>query len=261
MNTINVILVLETFLAFVLAITIHECAHAGMATVLGDTIVESEGRLSFNPVRHMAPVGTLVAVVLSLTFPYAGLGWGRPVRFDALRLRIGPNIGTILIALAGPLANLVIGVAIGIGIGFIPNYGLVRLCTDTSPQSSSLFLYGQALERCLAHVQPAYLLRIEQFAITLAVTNILIALINIIPLHPLDGYKVLFALLPNQQAISFRRLEPYMEALLLALFFVLPYLAALLRLPVGTPASFFKGFAIGLFTTVSGHAIDFYYLL
>src|SRR5579859_7070090 len=155
---INVILALETFLSFVIAITIHECAHAGMATVLGDTIVESEGRLSFNPARHMAPVGTLVAAVLSLTFPYAGLGWGRPVRFDALRLRVGPNVGSILIALAGPLANLIIGIAIGIGIGFVPNYGLVRLCTDTSLQSSQLLLYGQGLERCLAHVQPAYLL-------------------------------------------------------------------------------------------------------
>ncbi|HKB49069.1 MAG TPA: site-2 protease family protein, partial [Ktedonobacterales bacterium] len=64
--------------------------------------------------------------------------------------------------------------------------------------------------------------RIEQFLFAFAVTNIVLALVNLIPLHPLDGYRVLFALLPNESAIAYRSYESYMEFSLLVLFFVLP---------------------------------------
>jgi Zn-dependent protease len=243
MITFNVVLIIETFAAFLIAVTIHECAHAGMAQVLGDSTPSSEGRLSLSPARHVAPIGTLVAVVLS--FSYAGIGWGRPVRIDSLRMRVGPNAGIILVALAGPFANMLVGLGLAIGVTFIPGYTDLARYMDASTGACPVAtgsIVGKHLESCLSVVQGAYMLRIEQFIIALAVTNVLIALINIIPLYPLDMYKVVFALLPNDQAVAWRRWEPYMEAIVLGVFFVVPVLFGFVRISVD-PASIFLSFA------------------
>ncbi len=255
----NVIAIIETFAAFVIAIVIHESGHAGMAKVLGDSSPASAGRLSLNPARHLAPIGTVVAVVLSFAPIYAGIGWGKPVRVDALRMRVGPNLGIILVALAGPVANLVLGLAFAMGVTFIPGfYRLTNTLTAiTNPATGRCPspIFGQALEHCLADIQPAYLLRIEQFLIILALTNIVIAFINVIPLHPLDGYNVLFALLPNDQAVALRRWEPNMEAIVLVLFFVIPVLFRFLGLSV-EPASFFRGLAGAVVVRIIGPGAD-----
>jgi Zn-dependent protease len=254
---INVIAVLETFAAFVIAIVIHECGHAGMAKVLGDSSPASAGRLSLNPARHLAPIGTVVAVVLAFLPIPAAIGWGKPVRVDALRMRVGPNLGMILVALAGPAFNFLIGAALAISITFIPGYyGLTSRLADVVNSATgpcSRVLSPQRLQECLATFQPGYLLRIEQFLIILAIANIVIAFINVIPLHPLDGYDVLFALLPNDQAVAFRRWEPSMEAIVLVLFFVIPVLFRFLGLSV-EPASFFNELARGVVTKIAGDA-------
>jgi Zn-dependent protease len=221
----NVILIVETFVTFVLAITLHEAAHAFTAALLGDASPISEGRLSVVPRRQMATVGTIVAIVSAVQpFP-SGLGWGRPVRIDARRMRTGPNFGTILVALAGPAVNLVLGLGIAAGLRFIPGYAQLATragsCSDT---------FGLGLQTCLSGAQPAWVQRIEQFLFAFAVTNIVLALVNLIPLHPLDGYRVLFALLPNESAIAYRSYESYMEFSLLVLFFVLPYILALVHI-------------------------------
>ncbi len=224
------IFMIETFVAFVLAIGLHEAAHAGMAAMLGDSTPLSKGRLSLNPLRHLSAIGTIVAIVYSLGSLPAGLGWGKPLDVDARRLRVGPNIGLILVALAGPLVNLAVGLGVAFLVTLIPGYNHLG-----NAYFNTCFVQAHTtareLEICLASTQPAYLLRIEQFAIAFAVTNVSIALLNIIPLHPLDGYKVLFALLPSRQAIAYRNLEPYMELLLLLLLFLLPYLLTVLSIP------------------------------
>lgn len=253
---INVIAVVETFIAFVIAIAIHECGHAGMAKVLGDSSPESAGRLSINPARHLAPIGTLVAMVLSFWPIYAAIGWGKPVRVDALRMRVGPNLGIILVALAGPAFNLLIGAALAVSVNLIPGYyRLTHILTEVGNPATgecSIIRPPHELQGCLATYQPGYLLRIEQFLIILAIANIVIAFINVIPLHPLDGYNVLFALLPNDQAVSFRRWEPNMEAIVLVLFFVIPYLFRILNLPFEEPASFFNGLATDMVIKIAG---------
>jgi Zn-dependent protease len=255
---INVIVIVETFVAFVIAITFHECGHAAMANVLGDSTPASEGRLSLSPARHLAPIGTLVAGVLSFFPIYAGIGWGKPVRVDALRMRVGPNMGIILVALAGPVLNLVLGVALAIGVAQFP--GFYRLSSTVRELGNPVTgrcpsFVGQQLERCLSDYQPAYLLRIEQFLLILALTNIAIAFINIIPLHPLDGYYVLFALLPNDQAVALRRFEPNMEAILLILFFAIPVLFRLIGWTL-EPASIFRALASAVVTRIAGPGAD-----
>jgi Zn-dependent protease len=223
MIQINVILAVMLFGAFVVSICIHESAHALAALALGDSSPRNDGRVSLNPLRQLTALGTAVALVLSflstlyLVGAAAGLalGWGQPVRFDALKLRFGPNVGTVLVALAGPLANLVLGVGCAFVLGAIP-------------QSQHFFidglscLNGSTGAKCLSDVIPWWQLRGEQLLFAFVVVNLGLFLINLIPLYPLDGYRVLFALLPSRQAVSFRRAEPYMELIVLGLLFLLP---------------------------------------
>jgi Zn-dependent protease len=222
--TLNVIFIAMLFGAFVVSICIHESAHALMALALGDPGPRNDGRVSLNPLRQMTAMGTAVALVLaflstlSLAFTApAGLalGWGKPVRFDALKLKLGPNVGTILVALAGPLANLVLGVGCAFALQAIPQP------RQFFPDATSHLAVPTALS-LVDGVLPWWALRGEQLLFAFVVVNIGLFLVNFIPLYPLDGYRILFALLPSRQAISFRRTEPYMELIVLGILFLLP---------------------------------------
>jgi Zn-dependent protease len=255
---VNIFLVFETFAAFVLAITLHEVAHAAVASALGDGSAGSAGRLSLAPARQMASIGTIVAIVFSFAAVPAGLGWGRTVDVDARRMRVGPNTGLILVALAGPVFNLLLGLVIVFLLTLLPGYSdlsaaFAQHCAFFSGISS-----GKEVQACLMPAQPGYLLWIEQFFFTFAVTNVVLALINIIPLHPLDGYRVLYALLPSPQAIAFRRIEPYMELLLLVIFFVVPYVFAFLSIAF-SPGDIIINWALQLLSNIAPN-IRFFYL-
>jgi Zn-dependent protease len=96
----------------------------------------------------------------------------------------------------------------------------------------------------------------------LAATNILLALANLIPLYPLDGYHVLFALLPNNPAVRFRDFRPYMELTLLIIFFLIPYLATLLRVPLLNPGYWLANWSVSLASNITGDVYqNFVYLL
>lgn len=254
----NIFLVIETFVAFILAITLHEAAHAAVASALGDGSAEGAGRLSLVPTRQMATIGTIVAIVFSFAIVPAGLGWGRTVDVDARRMRVGPNTGLILVALAGPALNLLLGLIIVVLLTLVPGYSAL----NSAASHCIFFSTGQQVQACLstATAQPGYLLRIEQFAFTFAVTNIVLALINIIPLHPLDGYRVLYALLPSPQAIGFRRFEPYMELILLVIFFVVPYVFAFLAISF-SPGDILINWALQILSNISPNIRLFYLFL
>lgn len=242
---LNVIVVLETFVAFVIAITVHGAAHTAVAALLGDSTGVARGRFSLRPGRQLAPIGTIVG--LGLSFSTIGLGWGKPLDLDARRLRVGPNLGTILVAIAGPLVNALLGVGGAIALRYMPAHAELMLRYDMLCNST----IGLNLQQCLSPFQPGYLLRIEQFVFIFAITNLAIALLNIIPLYPLDGYHVLFALLPTRQAIPFRNFAPYMELILLVIFFVLPVLLQFAGLPSINPAGLLFTFALNLANSIA----------
>jgi Zn-dependent protease len=220
----NVIFIVMLFASFVVSICIHESAHAVVALALGDPGPRNDGRISLNPLRQMAAMGTAVGIVLAFLYGGLTLGWGKPVRFDALKLKAGPNVGTVLVALAGPLANL----ALGVGGAF---------ALQAIPQSSQFFqdfshcLPGETALQCIEGSVPWWSLRAEQLLFAFIVVNIGLFLINLLPLYPLDGYRVVFALLPSRQAVSFRRAEPYMELIILGIIFLLPLLLQLANAP------------------------------
>ena len=195
---INVLLAGMVILSFLIAIPLHEFGHALMASWLGDNTARSEGRQSLSWRSHLDPLGTIMCVVMAFQPGLAvGLGWGKPVKPDPWKMRVGPNAGLLIVALAGPIFSLIVGLLVATLVRFLP---------------SALY-------------STEWIARIPQFLVVFASVNIGLTLLNIIPLYPLDGYQILYTLLPSRQAVQFAKSATYGPLLILALFFLLPFLA------------------------------------
>jgi Zn-dependent protease len=196
---INVVLALMIIGSFLVAIIIHEVGHALVATLLSDPTPRKDGRLSPSLRTHIDPVGTLLCVILAffpITAGPVGLGWGKPVKVDPWKLRGGPNFGTLLVTLGGLFMSLVVGLLFASLLRFIPP-GLGN---------------------------NAIMLRIPQLITVFASVNICLAIFNVIPLYPLDGYQIVYTLLPSRQAVQFAKSAPYGPFIILAALFLLPFL-------------------------------------
>ena len=205
---INVILALMIVGSFLLAIVLHESGHALMASVLGDPTPRVEGRQSFSLATHLDALGTILCLILAfqpVLFGPVGLGWGKPVKTDPWKLRGGPNGGTLLVALAGPIFSLAIGLLFALLLRFI--FGLPFLSQISSPVLLWLVTHFLQLLTVFASV------------------NICLALFNILPFYPLDGYQIVYTLLPTRQAVQFAKSAPYGPFIVLGIFFLLPFLA------------------------------------
>ena len=197
---INVVLALMIIGSFLVAIPLHESGHALMASMLGDRTPREEGRLSLSLRSHIDPIGTLMCVLLAFQ-PVLGVGfgWGKPVKPDPWKMRVGANAGVLLVAWAGLIFSLLIGVLVSVLVRFVPI---------------------QMLESAVG-------LHIIQLLIVFASVNICLAIFNLFPLYPLDGYQIVYTLLPSRQAVQFAKSAAYGPLIILALFFLLPFLAQL----------------------------------
>jgi Zn-dependent protease len=172
------------------AITVHEFGHAFAANLLGDTTARRLGRLSLNPIRHLDPFGTLMIFLV-------GFGWGKPVPVDYRALGRNPRRGMALVSMAGAASNLITAAIFG---------ALVR--AEVVAWHSPRYLHVDGWE--LASVAAD----IVGFVIFL---NLILAVFNLIPIAPLDGFKIVVGLLPARQAQSWAQLERYGPVLLLLL--------------------------------------------
>ena len=170
--------------ALVVGITFHEFSHALVADQLGDHRPRALGRVSLNPLHHLDPLG-------SLFFLLARFGWGKPVPVNAYALRPG-RIGLTYVALAGPIANITVAAIVAV-----------------------LFRVLQ-----LAGLLDAPFLR--EVVALIVYLNVALALFNLIPIPPLDGYNVVLPLLPPRQAFFVQRYAQYGYVALLLLL-VLSY--------------------------------------
>ena len=175
--------------ALVAAITFHEFSHALSANRLGDLTATRQGRLSLNPIAHLDPLGSVMILL-------AGFGWGKPVPVNAYNLQAGERSGMALVAAAGPVSNvlmaLLLSVPARVGLVALPVVGYAPFSGGPGE------LAGYFLQ-------------------TIIYLNIVLAAFNLLPIAPLDGFKVALGLLPREAAAPFARLERYGPMILLGL--------------------------------------------
>ena len=233
MAQINVILALMIIICFLIAVVFHEYMHALTATLLGDPTPRGQGRQSFSLRAHLDPLGTLLCIVLAFlpvgTFPL-GLGWGQPVKTDPWKLRGGPNVGTLLVSVAGILSSIALGLLVALLLRFLPSA-----------------LYANVIA-----------LRVVQFIEVFAVANIALGLFNLLPFYPLDGYQIVYTLLPSRQALKCAKTAQYGPLIIIGILFVIPFLMSLARVdvPLLHLSYIIMQGAIGSVSLVSGQ--DFY---
>jgi len=230
---IDVVLAIMIIISFLGALQLHEWSHAQMAYMLGDRSPATNERRTLSLRSHLDPVGLLMCVVLAFQ-SMTGLGWGRPLKPDPWKMKVGANTGVLLVALAGPIFSLIVGLLVAV---------LVRVAFPVLSVNVGLFF-------------------VLKFLATFSCVNIGLAIFNIIPLYPLDGYQVLYTLLPSKQAVQFSRSMTYGPFLILILFFFLPFLAQFAQLSgfflFQLPTVIRDG-SLSLGSWVSGLAMDQFY--
>lgn len=176
----NPIAFFSWIISLVVAITIHEFSHALAADRLGDPTPRVQGRLTLNPLAHLDPLGTLMLLI-------ARFGWGKPVVFDPFNLR-HPRRDAAIISLAGPVSNILLASILSLILHalLVTHYSLLAYVI----------------------IQP------------IIVMNVFLAIFNLVPVHPLDGFKIVEGILPPEYARQWHELESY--GMIFLLFMVFP---------------------------------------
>lgn len=193
------------------AITLHEVAHGWAAKLLGDRTAEQQGRLSLNPLKHIDPVGTLLVPGLLLVFSQFVFGWAKPVPVDWGRLK-NPRRDVGLVAAAGPAANLLMTVL------WILVAKLAIVINSGSVSRPMIFMAAAGI-----------------------FINSALMLLNLLPLPPLDGGRILSSLLSPRMAMKFALIEPYGFIIL-----VLMIVTNVLSMILSTPLNLMLGLALQL---------------
>jgi Zn-dependent protease len=158
-------------ITLIFAFTFHEFAHAFVAYKFGDNTAKKQGRLTLNPLKHLDPIGTILILI-------SGFGWARPVPVNRFYFK-KPRLAGILVSVAGPLANLILA-----SLGFIVGYGLMRFNITSSTQ-------------------------FDEFLMIFINLNIVLLIFNLIPLPPLDGYRIVEDLAPHHVRAKMTQYEQY----------------------------------------------------
>ncbi len=213
----------STWIAPVLiAITLHEAAHGYVAWRLGDDTAKRLGRVTFNPLRHVDPYGTIVIPALLLSFSNFVFGWAKPVPVDFSRLE-RPRRDMVWVAAAGPAVNIALATA----------------------------------SAALMHLVPLLPVAVEPWVFenlrNSIVINLVLAVFNLLPLPPLDGGRIAVGLLPLPLARPLARMERFGLFVIIGVLFVLPYAGQEFGVDlnvfpwlIGEPVRFLMGVIAGL---------------
>lgn len=204
----NPIVFFFSLIALIIAITIHEFAHAFAADRLGDPTPRMQGRLTLNPMAHIDPLGILMLLLFRF-------GWGRPVEFDPFNLR-NPRKDAAIISLAGPLSNILLAIIASI---------LLRLILLLDSPFIGLPI-------------------ISAFLVTTISMNVLLCVFNLLPVHPLDGFKIVGGFLSRDYAKQWYELERYGFIFLIILLLPLAGGVSPIAQLIGPPIRFLLGILI-----------------
>lgn len=195
-------LVLVSGFALIVGVAFHEFSHAVVATALGDSLPRRQGRVTLNPMAHLEPFGAVMMFLI-------GFGWGKPVQFNPRGLKVSPKTATFLVASAGPVSNFIFAglLAIPIKLGWVPYINPISQvsASDFSREVSSLTDFAG-----LFLTGAVYL-------------NVILGVFNLIPLEPLDGFKVALGMMPDDLAREWVKLAQYGPGIIMILLFVIPY--------------------------------------
>ncbi len=192
-DPVGVIITLAVVVASLLAaVTFHEFSHAVAALRLGDDTAHRLGRVTLNPMRHLDPMGSMMIL-------FAGFGWGKPVPVNGAVLRPDPRSGTAIVAAAGPVSNILLAAALAVPLSI----GLLG-----EGHRTFTFFHGNLSDL------PGYVV------ISIISWNILLAVFNILPIAPLDGFKVAVGLLPRNASNVFAKTERFGPIILIVLIAV-----------------------------------------
>ncbi|CRK82591.1 site-2 protease family protein [Neobacillus massiliamazoniensis] len=169
-------------ITLILAFTFHEFAHAYVAYKFGDMTAKKQGRLTLNPIQHLDPIGTLLIFI-------AGFGWARPVPVNRFYFK-KPRLAGVLVSIAGPLSNLILA-----SLGFIVGYAFSRF---GAPSSNFIYFLNLFIQ-----------------------LNVVLFVFNLLPFPPLDGYRVLEDLAPNEVRAKMTQYEQY-GSLIFLVFVITP---------------------------------------
>jgi Zn-dependent protease len=210
----------------VIAITFHEAAHGFVAHRLGDNTAWEQGRVSFNPLKHIDPFGTVVlpAILLLSHSPFL-FGYAKPVPVNFRALR-HPRIDMVWVALAGPATNILLALVAALafhGVGLLP------------PEAAQWL--ADNLKNAI-------------------VINVILAIFNMLPIPPLDGGRVAVGLLPRVLAVPLARLEPFGMLILIGILIVLPLAGSQFGLNLDVISAILRtvtGYVIQLLLLVTGN--------
>ncbi len=200
-----------TAIPILVAVTLHEAAHAWMADKKGDDTAKELGRLTFNPLPHIDPFGTIIMPLVLYVTTQTLFGYAKPVPVNTARLR-RPAQDMAWIAAAGPLMNLLIAVASG-----LLYRGLISL-NPNAYLSLEMNHFSGAVNADTSVLTPLLMM-----LHTSVIVNIVLFVFNLIPIPPLDGGRVIVGLLPESPANFIRRFEPYGMAIIMLMVFFDPF--------------------------------------
>ena len=176
-------------LPLIFAVTVHEAAHGWVADRLGDPTARKLGRITLNPIPHIDLVGTILVPVLMLTFTGFLIGWAKPVPVSVLQLH-SPKRDMAIVAAAGPAVNLLMAL---------------------------IWLVILLLAHAQIHAMPAVALPLLLMAVAGVFINLVLMAINLLPVPPLDGGRIVTGLLPMAAARLYARIEPFGMVILILL--------------------------------------------
>lgn len=213
-------------LPLIIAITFHEAAHGFVAHHFGDNTAWERGRVSFNPLKHIDPFGTLLlpAVLLLSHSPFL-FGYAKPVPVNFRALR-NPRLDMVWVALAGPATNIVLALCAAAAFHLI----------DVLPANAAQWV-ADNLKNAL-------------------VINVVLAIFNMLPIPPLDGGRVAVGLLPNVLAVPLSRLEPFGMLILIGFLIILPMAGSQLGLNLDVISAILRtstGYVIRLVLLLTGN--------